>query len=96
MPGCPFAPAFQTCFSRPRRQYFVTVLLALVLCQEPHTLSGLLRQVADVPSLAGTSRFLSQAPWSADALAQIWLTRFQAQLAPLVQAQQARPRSPRP
>jgi len=31
-----------------------------------------------------TSRFLSQAPWSADALAQTWLTRFHAQLALLV------------
>jgi len=43
-----------------------------------------------------TSRFLSQAPWSADALAQTWLTRFHAQLALLVQAEHERQRSTRP
>jgi hypothetical protein len=91
-----FAAVSQACFSRPQHKYFVTVLLALVLCQEPRTLSGLLRQVADAPSLAGTSRFLSQAPWSADALPPTRLTRFHAQLALPVRAEHERQRSTRP
>ena len=60
-----FAAAFRGCFSKPQYQYFVTVLLALMLCREHFTLSGLLRQVSSASSLSGTSRFLSVAPWSA-------------------------------
>jgi len=40
------AAAFRGCFSKPQVQYFVTVLLALILCREHFTLSGLLRQVS--------------------------------------------------
>jgi hypothetical protein len=42
-----FCEAFRTCFSRPWFKYLVIVLLALMVCQETHTLTGLLRQVAD-------------------------------------------------
>jgi len=42
----------------------VTVRLAPVLSHEPRTLWPLLRHVADAPSLSGTSRFLTHAPWS--------------------------------
>jgi hypothetical protein len=35
-----FAAALRHCFSKPQFQYFVTVLLGLLLCQEPHTLSA--------------------------------------------------------
>ena len=41
-----FAAAFRDCFSTPQHRYFEIVLLALLLCQEAKTLSGLLRQVA--------------------------------------------------
>lgn len=91
-----FAAAFRACFSKPQHQYFVTVLLALMLCHEPRTLSGLLRQVAQGPSLSGTSRFLSQAPWSAEALAATWLARFRRQMLPLVEAEHKRRRAARP
>ena len=84
-----FAEAFHACFSRPQYRHFVTVLVGLLQCLEPHTLTGVLRQVVGGPSVASLSRFLSQAPWSAEAVTQTWITRFQAQLAPLVTAEQA-------
>ncbi len=55
-----FAEAFAGCFSAPQRRHFVTVLLALVLCREPRTLTGLRRQVAGGRSVAALSRFLSK------------------------------------
>ncbi|HYU75526.1 MAG TPA: hypothetical protein VEL31_22885 [Ktedonobacteraceae bacterium] len=58
-----FAERFREVFSKPQYQHFVTVLLGLMLCEGTRTLSGLLRQIADSPSLAGLSRFLSEAPW---------------------------------
>jgi hypothetical protein len=60
-----FCETFRTCFSHPQFKYRVTVLLGLILCQETHTLTGLLRQMADGQSVSGLSRFLSQSPWSA-------------------------------
>lgn len=91
-----FAAAFDGCFSAPRRRHFVTVLLALLLCQGPRTLSGLRRQVAGGRSVAALSRFLSDAPWSADTVAATWQARFQAQVAPLVAAAHQRQRAGRP
>lgn len=88
-----FAAVFRGCFSKPQYKYLVTVLLALMLCQEPRTLSGLRRQVAEGPSLSGMSRFLSEAPWSAEAVAATWLARFQNQMLPLVEAEHRRQRS---
>ncbi len=41
-----FAAAFRPCFSRPQHRYFEIVLLALLLCQEAKTLTGLVRQVS--------------------------------------------------
>ena len=38
-----FCETFRKCFSQPQFKYLVTVLLALMLCQETHTLTGLLR-----------------------------------------------------
>jgi len=51
-----FTATFSSCFSKPQRQYFVIVLMGLMLCWEPRTLSGLLRQVSAEVSLSGTSR----------------------------------------
>jgi hypothetical protein len=88
-----FVETFQACFSRPQFRHFVTVLVGLLQCLEPHTLTGVLRQVMGGPSVASLSRFLSQAPWSAEAVAQTWISRFQAQLEPLVAAEQERQRA---
>src|SRR5213082_2742201 len=87
---------FRTCLSKPQYQHVVTVLLGLLLCHEARTLTGLLRQVADGPSLASVSRFLAHAPWQPADLVQLWLARFRAQMAPVVQAEQERQRQARP
>lgn len=91
-----FANAFRSCFSKPQFQYFVTVLLALLLCLEPATCSGLRRAVCFGRSLAGLSRFLARAPWSPADLATVWTTHFRRQLAPAVAAELARRKAARP
>lgn len=88
-----FAAAFDAYFSAPQRRHFVTVLLALLLCREPRTLTGLRRQVAGGRSVAALSRFLSAAPWSADTVATTWQARFREQVAPLVAADHHRQRA---
>ena len=62
-----FCETFRSTLSKPQYKYLVTVLLALMLCQGTHTLSGLAGQVAAGQSLSGLSRFMSQSPWSAEA-----------------------------
>ncbi len=87
-----FCETFRTCFSQPQFKYLVTVLLALMLCQETHTLTGLLRQVAEGQSVSGLSRFLSESPWSAADVAGAWIERFDQQLAEQVAAEHERQR----
>ena len=91
-----FVEAVAACLSKPQRRHFVTVLLALLLCREPRTLSGLRRQVAGGGSVAALSRFLREAPWSAEEVAARWRARFDGQVAPLVAAEHARQRAGRP
>ena len=91
-----FCETFRACFSQPQFKYLVTVLLALIICQESRTLSGLTRQIAGGPSVSGLSRFLSAAPWSAAEVARGWYERFIAQLRPAVEAEHARQRAERP
>jgi len=91
-----FCTALRRCFSQPQYKYLVTVLLALMLCQEPRTLSGLLRQVANGQSLSGLSRFVSEAPWSAEEVAGAWIERFAEQMRGRVEAEHARQRHERP
>ena len=91
-----FAAAFRPCFSKPQHRYFEIVLLAVLLCQEAKTLSGLLRQGAVQATLCGLSRFLATAPWSTADVAKTWRTRFDTQVAPLVAAEQARHRAAQP
>jgi len=79
-------------FSKPQYQYFVTVLLGLMLCEGARTLSGLLQQIAESPSLAGLSRFLSEAPWEEAAVAESWLRHFREELQPQVEAELQRAR----
>jgi hypothetical protein len=82
-----FAGVFQPCFSNRQYKYFVTVLLALVECQERRTLSALLRCVSPDLTLSGLSRFFNKWRWSPEALAEIWLNRFKVRVRPLVQAE---------
>jgi len=70
-----FAERFRHELSKPQYEYFVIVLLGLMLCEGTRTLRGLLRQIADGPNLAGLSRFLSQSPWQA-AVIERWLGHF--------------------
>jgi hypothetical protein len=91
-----FVASFHDCFSKPQCRYFEIVLLALLLCQEAHTLSALLRQVLARVTLSGLSRFLGTSPWSSAEVAQTWRTRFDAQVTPLVHAEHARLQLARP
>ncbi len=91
-----FTAAFRSCFSTPQHRYFEIVLLALLLCQEAKTLTGMLRQVAVQVTLSGLSRFLATAPWSTADVAQTWRQRFDTQVAPLVAAAQAQHRAAQP
>ena len=91
-----FVRTFRSCFSLPQYRYFVIVLLALMLCQEPRTLTALLRCVAVRSSLSGLSRFLAKAPWQADDLVNLWRERFDAQLQPRIAQAHAHQRGARP
>jgi hypothetical protein len=91
-----FCETFRTCFSPPQFKYLVTVLLALMLCQETSTLTGLLRQIADGQSVSGLSRFLSESPWSAAEVAGAWVERFHEQMVEAVQVDHERQRHQRP
>lgn len=90
-----FLSQFAGCFSQPQYKYFVTILLGLMLCQSGRTLSGLLGQVNSGVSLSGASRFMGQAPWQAEDLARQWQSHFRQEMAPQVQAEQARLRRQR-
>ena len=87
-----FAQRFSEHLSTPQYQHFVTVLLGLMLCESTRTLSGLVRRIADGPSLAGLSRFLSQAPWETAAVVERWLRHFRDMMQPQVAAEQQRQR----
>ena len=87
-----FCETFRRCFTRPQWKYLVTVLLALMMCQGTCTLSGLLGQVAEGQSLSGLSRFFSQAPWSAEEVAEAWLEGFGEQMAEAVRDEHIRQR----
>ncbi len=85
-----FAQRFRKLLSKPQYQYFLTVLLGLMLCEGARTLRGLVRQIADGPSLAGLSRDLAEAPWEATAVAEQWLRHFREMMQPVVAAEQER------
>lgn len=91
-----FAESLRECFSKPQFKYFVTVLVGLLLCQEAHTLSGLLRQIMEGPTLSGLSRFFAEAPWEAEVVVVTWFKRFREQMQPKVAAEQERQRQQRP
>jgi hypothetical protein len=84
---CHFAERFRSLYSKPQYQYFVTVLLGLMECDGRRTLSGLLHEVGQAPSLSGLSRFFSEAPWSQEAVVASWLSHFRTEMQPLVEAE---------
>ena len=87
---------FARCSPNPSTSTHVTVLLGLMLCEGARTLSGLLEQIADRPSLAGLSRFLSQAPWEEATVAESWLRHFREEMEPKVAAELERERQIQP
>lgn len=87
---------FRHCFSKPQFKYFVTMLLGLMLCQGSSTLTGVLGRVDGQATLSGASRFLSEAPWSAEQVSQTWFRHFVSEMAPLVEAEHTRRRAKRP
>ena len=91
-----FAQRFRELLSKPQYQYFVTVLLGLMLCEGTRTLSGLVRQIAAGPNLAGLSRNLAEAPWEAAAVAEQWLKHFRETMQPQVVAERQRQRQEQP
>lgn len=91
-----YAGAFRECFSRPQYRHFVTMLVALLLCHGPRTLTNLFRTVAGAGSVASLSRFLAEAPWDAGAVAGRWYARFRAHVAPHIAALHAEQRAARP
>jgi hypothetical protein len=91
-----FAERFREHFSKPQYQYFVTVLLGLMLCEGRRTLSSLLREVAEYASLAGLSRFLSEDPWSQEDLVARWLTHLRQEMQFVFEAERHRQQSQRP
>jgi SRSO17 transposase len=93
---CHFVERYRRLLSKPQYQYFVIVLLGLMLCEGRRTLVGLLEQVAEQTSLSGLSRFLAQAPWEAQAVGQQWLQDFRARMQPAVEAEQERQRRTQP
>ena len=93
---CHFAERFRSLYSKPQYQYFVTVLLGLMECEGRRTLSGLLREVGQAPSLSGLSRFLSEAPWSQEAIVARWQKHFRTEMQPLVDAERDRQRKLEP
>ena len=93
---CHFVQRYRLLLSKPQYQYFVIVLLGLMLCEGRRTLVGLLEQVAASTSLSGLSRFLAEAPWDHEAVGQQWLTDFRSKMQPVVKAEQERRRRIRP
>jgi hypothetical protein len=91
-----YAQVFRTCFTRRQYHYFVTILLALVECQDRRTLSALLRTASPKLSLSGLSRFMGRWNWSSSALASLWLARFRHRVVGLVQAEHQRLSAARP
>ena len=88
---------FRDCFSQPQWQHFVTVLLALMQCEEHRTLSALLRKIAGVGHrVDGLSRFLKEAPWKAELVVARWWRHYCQTLGPMVVAEHARQRALRP
>lgn len=91
-----FSRSLCAVFSLPQWKYLVTVLLGLLHCDETHTLSGMLRQVAISVTVSGLSRFLKHAPWSIAELTAARQARFDAHVAEAVVEAHAQQRDQQP
>ncbi|HEY1351544.1 MAG TPA: hypothetical protein VGF67_18145 [Ktedonobacteraceae bacterium] len=78
--------------SKPQEESFVTVLVGLLECEGRRTLSGMMSNVAQPPSLSGVSRFLSESPWMAQALVVIWQEHFRPEMEPVGEAEREQQR----
>jgi hypothetical protein len=87
---------FSGVFTLPQWKYFVTVLMGLVQCDERHTLSALLRQVAVKVTICGLCYFLRTAQWCVDDLTAVRQAHFYTQVAPVVAEAHAAQRARRP
>jgi hypothetical protein len=67
---------FRGLFSCPQYKHFETVLVALLMSKEGHTLSDLQRAVDTKKSLSSLSRFFGQAPWDHHLVNQQNFSRF--------------------
>lgn len=81
---------YRGCFSQPQFKYFVIILLGLMLNQGSGTMTGLKGQITASISLSGLSRFMSQAPWSAEDVSRGWQSQFQQEMIGQVQAEHIR------
>jgi len=68
----------------------VTVLGGLLECEGRRTLRGIVSTMTQPPTVSGWSRFLSNAPWVAEALVVNWLEQCRAEMQPMVEAQRDR------
>ncbi len=83
-----FAQRFRQVFSKPQYQHARDRVVGSDADVEgARTLSGLLQQIADSPSLAEVSRFLSQAPWEEATVVESWLRHCREEMEPKVAAQ---------
>jgi len=87
---------WQTLFSRPQYQHFVTVLLALIVSSQGFTLLHFKRAVAGSKSLASLSRFLARAPWEQKPLHALAWSRFVASQQLSLQEDLSRQRAQQP
>src|SRR5437667_10798215 len=81
---------FGELLSQPQYQSFVIVLFGLMRCEGTRTLSGLLPQIADEPSLAELSCHLAEARWEAATVVDRWLGHFRQEIQPVIAAEQQR------
>src|SRR5712691_13528126 len=87
---------FRACLSQPQWQHFVTVLLALMQCEEHRTLSALLRKIAGVGQrVDGLARFFRDAPWPSERVVAHWWGHYGQSVGPLVAAEHTQQRAQR-
>src|SRR5260370_34120850 len=89
---CHFVERYRSLLSKPQYQYFVIVLLGLMLCEGRRTLVGLLEQVGERTSLSGLRGFLGQAPWYARAVGHQWMIDVRVKMQSAVEVESARER----
>jgi len=80
-----YLQSFRALFSGPQYKHFVTVLMALLVGKEGHTLSQLSHAIYGKKSLSSLSRFFSEAPWSHKLISQSNFFRFCREMQPKIE-----------